>query len=110
MFAYVLPLFDCFQALVSPFLLDDTAEDLDESFQNQSLGIFDSVAFKFAFKTSIVDILYGFTGDELTDQVPDFGRSNFNSYDYLKDLDPVAANRIHPNNHRKVEIASHFLL
>ncbi|OAY38165.1 tRNA dimethylallyltransferase 2 isoform X2 [Manihot esculenta] len=66
------------QALVSPFLLDDTAEDLDESFQNQSLG------------------------DELTDQVPDFGRSNFNSYDYLKDLDPVAANRIHPNNHRKI--------
>lgn len=23
-------------------------------------------------------------------------------YDLLKELDPVAANRIHPNNHRKV--------
>ncbi|KAJ9177968.1 hypothetical protein P3X46_009891 [Hevea brasiliensis] len=66
------------QALVSPFLLDDTADDLDENFQNQS------------------------PGDEQTDQVPEFGRSSFNSYDYLKDLDPVAANRIHPNNHRKI--------
>ncbi|KAF2321653.1 hypothetical protein GH714_000918 [Hevea brasiliensis] len=65
-------------ALVSPFLLDDTADDLDENFQNQS------------------------PGDEQTDQVPEFGRSSFNSYDYLKDLDPVAANRIHPNNHRKI--------
>lgn len=30
-------------------------------------------------------------------------RSN-NSYDLLKDIDPVAANRIHPNNHRKVRV------
>ena len=28
--------------------------------------------------------------------------SSSNSYDLLKDIDPVAANRIHPNNHRKV--------
>jgi tRNA dimethylallyltransferase len=28
--------------------------------------------------------------------------SSSNSYDFLKDIDPVAANRIHPNNHRKV--------
>ena len=27
-------------------------------------------------------------------------------YDLLKELDPVAANRVHPNNHRKVRFTS----
>lgn len=32
-------------------------------------------------------------------------------YDLLKELDPVAANRIHPNNQRKVRFLIHpFLL
>ncbi|EEF33328.1 tRNA delta(2)-isopentenylpyrophosphate transferase, putative [Ricinus communis] len=67
------------QALVSPFLLDDTAaEDLDDSFVNEP------------------------PGDEQTDQVPEFESNGFDSYDYLKELDPVAANRVHPNNHRKI--------
>ena len=30
-------------------------------------------------------------------------------YDLLKELDPVAANRVHPNNHRKVRFTSRTL-
>ncbi|XP_034910050.1 tRNA dimethylallyltransferase 2 [Populus alba] len=67
------------QALVSPFLLDDTTTDLDESFLNHP------------------------SGDEQADHAADSGRESFNySYDHLKELDPVAANRLHPNNHRKI--------
>ncbi|GMY15867.1 tRNA dimethylallyltransferase 2-like [Fagus crenata] len=67
------------QALVSSFLLDDSAEDMDES------------------------CLSGYSGDEHTDKELDFGRDSSDySYDHLKDIDPVAANRIHPNNHRKI--------
>lgn len=28
--------------------------------------------------------------------------NNISTYEYLKELDPVAANRIHPNDRRKV--------
>ncbi|KAK2643565.1 hypothetical protein Ddye_025328 [Dipteronia dyeriana] len=66
------------QALVSPFLLDDSAEDMDESCPSDLLG------------------------DEQTDLEPDFGSDGAYSYENLKDLDPVAAKRIHPNNHRKI--------
>ncbi|XP_037492474.1 LOW QUALITY PROTEIN: tRNA dimethylallyltransferase 2-like [Jatropha curcas] len=66
------------QALVTPFLLDDNLEALDESFRNQPLG------------------------DEHSDEMPEYGGNDANRYDYLKNLDPVAANRIHPNNHRKI--------
>ncbi|KAL4611629.1 hypothetical protein ACB092_08G139300 [Castanea dentata] len=66
------------QALVSAFLLGDSAEDMDEG-------------------------CYNLTGDEQTDEKLDFGRDSSDySYDHLKDIDPVAANRIHPNNHRKI--------
>lgn len=35
----------------------------------------------------------------------DLGNLDFNaSYERLKEIDPVAANRIHPNDHRKVRI------
>ncbi|KAL5130457.1 tRNA dimethylallyltransferase 2 [Glycine soja] len=61
------------QALVSPFLLDDSAEDMDEK-------------------------LFRGSGDSL---FAEDDCSN-NSYDMLKDIDLVAANRIHPNNHRKI--------
>ena len=45
------------------------------------------------------------TGDEQADHAPGSRRESFNySYDYLKELDPVAANRLHPNNQRKVGI------
>lgn len=63
------------QALVSPFLLDDSAEDMDES----CLGVMPS-----------------------NDRFIDENDGSNNSYDLLKDIDPVAANRIHPNNHRKI--------
>ncbi|KAG4974339.1 tRNA dimethylallyltransferase 2 [Glycine soja] len=64
------------QALVSPFLLDDSAEDMDESCLGDPTGSGNN-----------------FIGEN--------DCSN-NSYDLLKDIDPVAANRIHPNNHRKI--------
>ncbi|XWS71503.1 hypothetical protein CRYUN_Cryun03dG0143300 [Craigia yunnanensis] len=42
-------------------------------------------------------------GNEQTDHRPDFQVDSCNySYDLLKELDPVAANRIHPDNHRKI--------
>lgn len=67
------------QALVSPFLLDDSAEDMDEScFGNLS-------------------------GDGQVGPESYLAKdSSSYSYDLLKDLDPVAANRLHPNNHRKI--------
>ena len=43
-----------------------------------------------------------FTGDEQIDLDTDFGSDSAYSYENLKDLDPVAAKRIHQNNHRKV--------
>lgn len=46
-----------------------------------------------------------FSGDEQPDSENDLGRDSLNhGYDILKELDPAAANRIHPNNHRKVSI------
>lgn len=67
------------QALVSPFLLDDALEDLNES--------------------SLTDQV----GDEQPDTQPLFESGNFScSYENLRDLDPVAANRIHPNDYRKI--------
>lgn len=43
------------------------------------------------------------TGDEQADLEFDSGRDDSNyRYEDLQDLDPVAANRIHPNNQRKV--------
>ncbi|CAL0304029.1 unnamed protein product [Lupinus luteus] len=67
------------QALVSPFLLDDLAEDMNESCLDDLPG------------TTQCDISFIAENDSLND-----------SYDLLKDIDPVAANRIHPNNHRKI--------
>ncbi|XP_017433815.1 tRNA dimethylallyltransferase 2 isoform X2 [Vigna angularis] len=66
------------QALVSPFLLDDSAEDMDESCLGDPPGITQS---ENSFPAENDGSSYG--------------------YDLLKDIDPVAANRIHPNNHRK---------
>ncbi|XP_047158584.1 tRNA dimethylallyltransferase 2 [Vigna umbellata] len=67
------------QALVSPFLLDDSAEDMDESCVGDPPGITQS---ENSFPAENDGSSYG--------------------YDLLKDIDPVAANRIHPNNHRKI--------
>ncbi|KAF3455342.1 hypothetical protein FNV43_RR05790 [Rhamnella rubrinervis] len=64
------------QALVSPFLLDDTAKDVDENYSSNHSDPQHSLEFE---------------GDRITD-----------CYDRLKSIDPVAANRIHPNNHRKI--------
>ncbi|CAL5212248.1 unnamed protein product [Lathyrus oleraceus] len=67
------------QALVSLFLLDDSTDDLNQSDLGDSPGI---------------------TGCDNGIVAENDGSSN--SYDLLKDIDPVAANRIHPNNHRKI--------
>ncbi|XP_030505813.2 tRNA dimethylallyltransferase 2 [Cannabis sativa] len=67
------------QALISPFLLDETTEDMDDNCLYTSLGDED------------IQPLSKLDCEGITD-----------SYDHLKSIDPVAANRIHPNNHRKI--------
>ncbi|KAF8086411.1 hypothetical protein N665_0626s0003 [Sinapis alba] len=64
------------QALVSKFLLEDSTEDVDEFCSNVCPGL-------------EVESISG--RDDLS-----------HGYDLLKELDPVAANRVHPNNHRKI--------
>ncbi|OVA03620.1 tRNA isopentenyltransferase [Macleaya cordata] len=67
------------QALVSPFLLDELMEDMDESCVNSSLG------------------------EKQSDYKCESGSDgSTTSYNRLKELDPDAANRIHPNDYRKV--------
>ncbi|KAK8990204.1 hypothetical protein V6N11_008911 [Hibiscus sabdariffa] len=67
------------QALVSSFLLDESAEDMPQIYSSDH------------------------PGNEQTDHILDVLSDSCNySYDLLKELDPVAANRIHPNNHRKI--------
>ncbi|PHT35274.1 tRNA dimethylallyltransferase 2, partial [Capsicum baccatum] len=66
------------QALVSPFLLDDSVEDAEANCLSDSQE------------------------DEQTDLEVELMSEDFNcAYNHLKDIDPVAANRIHPNNGRK---------
>ncbi|XP_054793071.1 tRNA dimethylallyltransferase 2-like isoform X2 [Prosopis cineraria] len=67
------------QALVSPFLLDESVEDMDETFMDNLSG------------TGPLDKYF----------IPEKDSSD-NNYELLKDVDPVAANRMHPNNHRKI--------
>ncbi|CAK9153843.1 unnamed protein product [Ilex paraguariensis] len=68
------------QALVSQFLLDDSVEDVDESCLSDQ------------------------PGNKLSDSELEVEGKNFSyNFDCLKDLDPVAANRIHPNDHRKIK-------
>ena len=43
--------------------------------------------------------------DNLNSKLDSERDSSCSGYDRLKDLDPVAANRIHPNDHRKVRDA-----
>lgn len=52
-----------------------------------------------------------FTGDneELDSEHDPPSESCDYTYNHLKDLDPVAANRIHPNDQRKVRILSKML-
>uniref|UniRef100_A0A0D9YKK1 Uncharacterized protein n=1 Tax=Oryza glumipatula TaxID=40148 RepID=A0A0D9YKK1_9ORYZ len=62
------------QALVSPFLFDDMAQDIE--------------------------------GLTLNDHLDEIGLDNDDEaglYEHLKKIDPVAAQRIHPNNHRKIK-------
>uniref|UniRef100_A0A2P2K5U6 Uncharacterized protein n=1 Tax=Rhizophora mucronata TaxID=61149 RepID=A0A2P2K5U6_RHIMU len=47
---------------------------------------------------------YLFIGGKHTDHASD-GQETFScSYDLLKEIDPTAAKRVHPNNHRKVRL------
>uniref|UniRef100_A0A453BP55 Uncharacterized protein n=1 Tax=Aegilops tauschii subsp. strangulata TaxID=200361 RepID=A0A453BP55_AEGTS len=62
------------QALVSPFLFEDMSEDMQ--------------------------------GCTLSDQLDDIGLATDgvgSGYEHLKEIDPIAAQRIHPNNHRKIK-------
>ncbi|XP_019247422.1 PREDICTED: tRNA dimethylallyltransferase 2 isoform X2 [Nicotiana attenuata] len=66
------------QALVSPFLLDDSVEDPESNCLSDSQ-------------------------DEQPDLEVEFMGEDYDcAYNHLKDIDPVAANRIHPNNDRKI--------
>ncbi|KAM3386097.1 hypothetical protein ACQJBY_009635 [Aegilops geniculata] len=67
------------QALVSPFLFEDMSEDMQ--------------------------------GCTLSDQLDDIGLATDgvgSGYEHLKEIDPIAAQRIHPNNHRKVHYQAIF--
>ncbi|KAI0496833.1 hypothetical protein KFK09_023157 [Dendrobium nobile] len=67
------------QALVSPYLVDDVVEDMAEGSGNSLLGDIDL--------NSI---------------------SSSSAFELLKEIDPIAANRIHPNDHRKASRRLHF--
>ncbi|XP_022142687.1 tRNA dimethylallyltransferase 2 isoform X2 [Momordica charantia] len=67
------------QALVSPFLLDDSAENIGEGCSS-------------------------YPGDEVLGIELDEGRYRLKyDHNHLNEIDPVSANRIHPNNHRKIK-------
>ncbi|XP_010031467.2 tRNA dimethylallyltransferase 2 [Eucalyptus grandis] len=67
------------QALVTPFLLDDSKDHMNNGHLDET------------------------PGDEHDDCEVDFNRDReAPTFDRLKDIDPVAAQRIHPNNQRKV--------
>ncbi|KAI5666579.1 hypothetical protein M9H77_16432 [Catharanthus roseus] len=67
------------QALVSPFLLDDSLEETKEN------------------------CLLGYPGDDEPDSALELeGERSYYTYDHLKELDPTAASRIHPNDQRKI--------
>ncbi|CAN4119466.1 unnamed protein product [Withania somnifera] len=67
------------QALVSPFLFDDSVEDAETKRSSDSQE------------------------DEQPDLEVDHMSEDYDcAYNRLKDIDPVAANRIHPNNGRKI--------
>ncbi|KAG6585995.1 tRNA dimethylallyltransferase 2 isoform X1 [Cucurbita moschata] len=66
------------QALFSPLLLDDSAKNIGGSCSS-------------------------YLGDEEMDIELDEGRDSLKyDHSYLKEIDPVSAGRLHPNNHRKI--------
>ncbi|KAK9153761.1 hypothetical protein Sjap_001241 [Stephania japonica] len=69
------------QALVSRFLLDDFVEDMDVGDANGSLGD-EQLDYDFECETNEAN----------------------HSYDRLKEIDPDAANRIHPNDYRRANL------
>ncbi|KAF6152478.1 hypothetical protein GIB67_023172 [Kingdonia uniflora] len=69
----------CTQALVSPFILDDLLDDTEDDCLDRSCGD-EQPGCKFELE----------------------GDGSAISYDRLKEIDSDAANRIHPNDHRKV--------
>ncbi|KAF3578434.1 hypothetical protein DY000_02034557 [Brassica cretica] len=76
------------QALVSKFLLEDSTEDSDERCSNVAPEDSDERCSNVAPGLDVESIS---------------GRDDLShGYDLLKELDPVAANRVHPNNHRKI--------
>lgn len=75
------------QSLVSPFLLDESMDDMDENCSRKLPGEkCPDLETEFHRETS------SYSHDHLQEL----------SHDRLQELDPVAANRIHPNDHRKI--------
>lgn len=75
------------QALVSPFLLDDSVDEIDGFYLRENSDVWQE--------------------HEQFEQ----GNCDY-TYDRLRALDPMAANRIHPNDHRKIrqylEMYAHY--
>lgn len=76
------------QALVSSYLVDDVMEDGDEDLKtNQG---------KFSVSSNAG------SANDLHKKCDDEVRNESNPFDQLKEIDPVAANRLHPNDGRKI--------
>lgn len=99
------------QALVSPFLLDDSAENIGEGCSsypgNYQLDGFKSTS----YGSGVLIIFYScFPGDEVLGIELDEGRYRLKyDHNHLNEIDPVSANRIHPNNHRKVRLPAYSM-
>lgn len=76
------------QALVSSYLVDDVMEDGDEDLKT-SQG-----QFSVCSNAGSANDLHKRCNDEV--------RNASNPFDQLKEIDPVAANRLHPNDGRKI--------
>ncbi|KNA09161.1 hypothetical protein SOVF_156060 [Spinacia oleracea] len=79
------------QALVSPFLLDDSVEVMYDFCLRENSG------YEHDLSPSIVNVDNLQERETLEEDSCDY------NYDRLRNLDPVAANRIHPNDHRKIK-------
>lgn len=94
---------------MSPFLLNDSVEDMDESCSRElpgkqylfALVILTYICTYLCICISCLVILL--SGDKIPDSDIEFQRGSLNyNYDCLKEIDPLAASRIHPNDRRKV--------
>lgn len=91
-------------------------EDMDENCSRELTGkhfdiIYESLVRVIALYFMLSVIFFLLSGDKNPDLKTKFDRETLSySHDRLQELDPVAANRIHPNDHRKVRHISYYLV